>query len=39
MTVKEKVEVANHVKYLTKYGFINNLDATGINSGFVVRIR
>jgi hypothetical protein len=39
MTVKEKIEVANHVKYLTKYGFINNLDGTGTNSGFAVRNR
>ena len=39
MTVKEKIEVANHVKFLTKYGFINNLDGSGINSGFAVRIR
>jgi hypothetical protein len=39
MTAKEKIEVANHVKYLIKYGFINNLDGTGTNSGFAVKIR
>jgi len=39
MAVKKKIEVANHVKCLTKYGFISNLDGIGINYGFAVRIR
>jgi len=37
--LKKKIEVANHVKCLTKYGFINNLEGIRINSGFAVRIR
>jgi hypothetical protein len=39
MTVKEKIEVANHVKCLPNYSFINNLDEIGINSDFAVRMR